>query len=189
MTERYFVRETKAEDFAEIRAIADKQLGKNYLVAADLQRILQRHTATFSLSAVERASGSVVGYCLSSSVDYKVAEQICRRDVSELHGTTLPVYIETLAVDPQHNGKGIGSQLISATMERCREHGVGALFGSAWKQRNKINVGNLLLRNGFRQLEEIPDYWLEQSIREGFICPECGNPCHCSCVLFIKNDL
>lgn len=29
-------------------------------------------------------------------------------------------------------------------------------------------------------------YEIKSDIAEGYMCPQCGNPCHCSCVVYIK---
>lgn len=42
------------------------------------------------------------------------------------------------------------------------------------------------VRSAFNFVLEIPDYWYEDSVQKGFSCPQCGNPCHCACVIFEK---
>ena len=63
---------------------------------------------------------------------------------------------------------------------------IGYIISTAWKRAGKINIGNILLRSGYNVMTEIPDYWYKDSVEKGYLCPQCGNPCHCSCVIFEK---
>jgi len=42
-----------------------------------------------------------------------------------------------------------------------------------------------LLKNNFKQLKTIPNYWFNDSKNKQYNCPECGKPpCKCAGVVF-----
>ena len=81
---------------------------------------------------------------------------------------------------------GIAGALAAEAHKRFENLGIGYIISTAWKRAGKINIGNILLRSGYNVMTEIPDYWYKDSVEKGYLCPQCGNPCHCSCVIFEK---
>ena len=95
-------------------------------------------------------------------------------------------YLATIAVSEKYRGNGIASRLIGEVHERFAHENINYIISTAWKHAGKINIGNVLERSGYHFVLEIPDYWYEDSVQKGFSCPQCGNPCHCACVIFEK---
>jgi ribosomal protein S18 acetylase RimI-like enzyme len=68
-------------------------------------------------------------------------------------------YLAVLGTDPEHQGKGLGSQLMRPVLEQCDSDGVAAYLESS-KERNI----DFYARHGFRVLEEVrllrgPSMW------------------------------
>jgi GNAT superfamily N-acetyltransferase len=81
--------------------------------------------------------------------------------IESKHPTEPHYYLGPLGVEPEWQGKGIGSELMRPVLERCDRKGVPAYL-EASTPRNRA----LYLRNGFKVLEEVnfphggPPTWL-----------------------------
>ena len=76
---------------------------------------------------------------------------------------------------------------IEDTLHLIEEKKVAIMLGFAWKSIEGVNAKRILERNGFRELMEIKKFWNDESLKENYSCPDCGNPpCVCSAIIFIK---
>lgn len=95
--------------------------------------------------------------------------------------------VKMTAVNPDFQGQRVGSMLVRDLLESMRMIGAGAYACVAWRQNNGVeNIEPLISKLGFKSKMVINDYWYEDSIKEGYICPADGNPCHCSADIWIK---
>ncbi|MFK7915232.1 MAG: GNAT family N-acetyltransferase [Pseudomonadales bacterium] len=70
--------------------------------------------------------------------------------IDEYHPKTPCWYLNMIAVDPAHQGQGLGSALMKAALARCDEDGIPAYLESS----NPRNI-SLYLRHGFEPMGEI----------------------------------
>lgn len=81
--------------------------------------------------------------------------------VQKRHPRAPHFYLFAIGVDPDHQGRGIGSGLLRAVLDRCDESGV-----SAYLEASKPDNARLYERHGFRVTEEVtmapdaPPMWL-----------------------------
>jgi putative acetyltransferase len=103
------VREERAEDVASVRRVNEEAFGR--AAEADLVDALRANgKVVLSLVAVE--GDEVVGHILFSGVDIEYAgEQYAA------------VGLAPMAVLPEFQGRGVGSQLVRAGLEQCRRAG------------------------------------------------------------------
>lgn len=181
------VRLAKISDFPSIIRIADNQLGKNYITENFLREIIDEDDSTFCLVAYNVKNSKIVGFCISKLITYSELKEITQgRDVNELKFEKTIGVIKTVAVDESAKNLGLGSMLVGESLNRMENEGVKCFASPAWKHAGIINISSILEKFGFERAMEIPKYWYESSIKEGFNCPQCGNPCHCSCVIYLK---
>ena len=177
----------KVSDFPSITRIAGNQLGKNYITKEFLSKIINEDDSTFCLVAYHLNSTKVVGFCISKQVTYDELKEITQgKDIHELKFEKKIGVVKTVAVDEHSTNLGLGSMLVSESLAIMEKQGVTCYISPAWKHAGVINIASILEKNGFERAMEIPHYWYESSIKEGFFCPQCGNPCHCSCVVYLK---
>jgi GNAT superfamily N-acetyltransferase len=71
--------------------------------------------------------------------------------MEKLHPTEEHYYLEVLGCDAAHQGKGVGSAVISSFLERCDREGLPAYLESS-------NVRNIpfYARHGFQERERVP---------------------------------
>ncbi len=183
----YKIRLAKVSDFPSITRIADNQLGKNYITEESLKEILSDDDSTFCLVAYNSQNSKVAGFCISKQISYSELKEITYgKDINELKFENHIGIIKTVAVDERSKNLGLGSMLVGESLSTMEKQGVTSFASPAWKHAGIINIASILEKCGFEHAIEIPNYWYESSIREGFNCPQCGNPCHCSCVIYIK---
>lgn len=112
------VRTEQPEDIAAIRAVILAAFGRSG--EADLVDRLRGINSTFSFVAVE--SGQIVGHIFLSPVEI---EGTCPKDLRLLG-------LAPVAVRPEYQRQGIGSQLIRHGLEVCDRAKIQAVFVLGW---------------------------------------------------------
>jgi putative acetyltransferase len=107
------IRQERAQDRAAVRAINESAFGG--VEAANLVDAL-RAAGAVTLSLVAEAGGTPVGHLLSSTVS--IAAPSCPGEA---------VALAPMAVLPERQGRGIGSQLVRAGLAALKAAGVGAV--------------------------------------------------------------
>ncbi len=182
----YSVTSLQKRDIPDICEIADKQLGDNYITESLLGEVLNETADMHCICAIDKTTSRVIAFCLYSFLDSQAAQGIAGRDILELRYAEKIGYLKTIAVREEYAGYGIGSKLVSHCLQIMNQQKTDLVISTAWKHAGITNIGNILEHYGFANRREITDYWYEDSVKEGFRCPQCGNPCHCTCVIYIK---
>lgn len=181
----YSIRHATVADFPGVIRIADEQLGEGYLTKETLEKTLDPSSRDRMLVAVHNTTGAPVSFCLYRRISHSEAKEIGRgyafRDMMFAKEIG---YVATVATKESFRKFGIGTALVERCIKEMKDEGIGCFISTAWKHAGIINIGSVLENLGFTRELEIPKYWYESSIREGYSCPQCGNPCHCSCVIY-----
>ena len=91
---------------------------------------------------------------------------------------------EAFAVEPDARGRGLGSRLVSVSLDWMRERGCGAAITLSWRSGRDGASAGVFRRLGMREGLTIERFYYEESLRDGWTCPACGGPCRCSATLF-----
>ena len=183
----YTVKKAEIADFAGVVKIADKKLGEGYLTKERLEKTLDKDLSDEMLVAVENATGKVIAFSLYKHISYAEAEALGGGNTFRpLMFSGEIGYLATVATKEGYEGLGVASTLVEKSLAQMAQKGVHTFFSTAWKHQGVINIGSILEGFGFKKEVELPKYWYESSIREGYMCPQCGNPCTCSCVIYVK---
>lgn len=153
------IRDLQSADIDEILAIADMQLGENYITVDELSRCNV-------IVAEDVELQKCVGFCLSYV------------------GQDGEAYVRTVAVSHDFSGRGIGTALVAKSVEYLKSFGAKKIMSPLWKHDGIVNSDVVFSRNGFVPVCEIPDYWYADSMAKGYSCPVCGKGCHCICVMY-----
>lgn len=94
--------------------------------------------------------------------------------------------LENVGVAPAYRHRGVAAALTEARLEWLRGKEVEFVYTFAWHTPDGIPAGPTLERAGFRALEELPDFYLEDGLRNGYACPWHGARCHCSAVFYVR---
>jgi GNAT superfamily N-acetyltransferase len=86
---------------------------------------------------------------------------------------------EAVAVDPQARRRGLGSDLLQASLRWMELRGCQEAVAVSWISGRASSAG-LFARAGFTAGLTIRDFYLEESRRDGWTCPVCLGPCRCA---------
>lgn len=137
--------------------------------------------------------GEVVGFCLGGVVGWDEFESYLLVEVDDLpeglkEAERIGV-IRTAAVQDDHQGVGIGTDLVGDCMDECLERGCEVVVGVGWKASESANVEGIMDRFGFDGVVTFEQYWHDDSVAQGYECTSCGEPpCECDAVLYTKYD-
>lgn len=93
-------------------------------------------------------------------------------------------YRKHTAVRPEFRNLGIGTLLVKSSNEMLKSL-AGCIITTVWENKKDFML-KILIKEGFKRLLSIPDFWYKSSLEMGYECPLCGNPCHCEASLLIK---
>ena len=172
-------------DIPSITEIADIELGKNYF-SSDLWSLAQNEHTIFHVA--EDSNNGIIGFCYSFIISKnKIAKKIKTNNSPSQIENTLSSVLKTIAVKEGFKRNGIGKLFTQKLINDLIERKIDSLYCVAWKSASATNIAELLHKFQFEILEEIPNYWTEESIEMKYACPECGdNGCYCSAVIYLK---
>lgn len=181
------IRGSKLTDFAQMVRILDSQLGKNYVTEDFLNEVIDDEKKTYCKVIEDMSKHQIIGVSLYAIIDYKTVQNLTQgNDIHELKYVPQIGLVKTVAIDEAYKNLGLASDLVQSILDELAEKDITCFISPAWKHAGVTNIANVLERSGFTKAIEIPNYWYESSMREKFECPQCGNPCHCSCVIYTK---
>jgi len=88
--------------------------------------------------------------------------------------------IEALAVSPGARRAGVGRRLLLDSLTWCREQGCKDAVAISWLSGVSGTSAPLFAAAGFTMGDAIPEFYLEDSLREGWSCPVCDGGCRCA---------
>ncbi len=183
----FTIQPLRNSDILEVCEIADEQLGKNYITEELLFKIKNDLDNVHCVCVTDKTTKSVIAFSIYSFISKEEALNVSSQKVTELKYAEKIGYLKTIAVKSSHMNFGIGSELVDFCIAKMCEQGVDIILSTAWKHAGIINIGGILEKSGFNKRMEIADYWTESSIKDGYQCPQCGNPCRCTCVIYTLN--
>ena len=184
----YTIREMRKTDFPFIVRIADEKLGKGYVDFPFLESLFESGEKYRCFVAEDGQEKHAIAFCIYGVLSPKEVVEVVGKevDLNDILYVNTIGYLKTLAVASNYQGYGIASDLVKHALRLMDNADCKTVFSTAWKHLGVTNIENVLLNNGFTKRDEIPNYWYEDSIEKGYSCPQCGNPCRCSCVIFSK---
>lgn len=102
--------------------------------------------------------------------------------------TAKPVgVLELAAVHEDHRRIGIATRLVELRCQWLRAAGAASAVCSAWVYPDgTVPAAGPLLANRFRHVHDVEQFWRAESIREGYDCQRCGNPCSCPAAIYLR---
>lgn len=184
------IRRAGAADIPQLLALSAGTLGEGYIETLLESRSGREKDGLFSVAIVKKKP---IGYCFAYNVASEDWGKITKGkdvrlpiDVRHAMGEGHLAIIQTIAVDPEMQGCGIGNALFEYTLDKLSKRGIKRYVSLAWKSSEGTNIEGLLVRHGFQLFAEFEQFWKEDSIEAGYECPACGHPCNCSAVLYKK---
>lgn len=184
------IRPARPDDAAAIASIYSSTLGAGYLSEEQASANLRDRTGSAAWFVAE-SDGRVVAAAdalwlsrheLTDSVmpgfEHVGAELLRLAPRARRFGL-----LENIGVLPAYRRRGFAAALTEARLEWLRGKEVEFVYTFAWHTPEGVPALATLERAGFRSLEELPDFFLEDGLRNGYTCPWHGARCHCSALL------
>ncbi len=180
------IHETDPDEIKEIQNIADSAFGKDYF---NLHSILEENNNNAFIHVAK--SNEITGFIYYTVLYRNELDTITTQSFPLKNALQEEIYglIKTEAVSPKHQKQGIGMKLFQEAISHLHKINIKVIYTVIWKQSPNIQaLEKLLMKNDFHLLLEITDYWKEDSLQKKYDCPVCGNPCHCTALIF-RNKL
>lgn len=174
-----------AGELDPVLELLDAELGRGLYGREDMERAAADPTALVLVAFINGAAvAAAIGRLqLPADVHYYAAFGETARLA---FGSGSVGSLEALAVAPAARRRGLGSELIRRRVEWFRERSCRAAVAIAWMPvTHPRGFSAPLFRElGFREGPTIPDFYREESARDGWSCPADGTPCRCPAVFF-----
>lgn len=92
-------------------------------------------------------------------------------------------FLQCIMVDDRYRRKGIASCLYNKALQILTEENTRRLHASCWKESPHPGIIPFLQRKGWKTYDIEEKYWHADSIKAGYQCTRCGQPCFCTAVL------
>ncbi len=168
------------EYFSQVLQLANQIHGDNYLDLAQLTELYQRgYKNGINASYIALDGQDVVGYRLSYAAGQWPLDQWCSLQLWPVASTKM-AYFKSVAVAPELQGQGVGSALLKASIGALSKQGAKAGLAHIWRESPGNAAERYFTKAGAKLLKIHPDRWLHLSETAGYLCPQCGERCHCS---------
>lgn len=187
------VRPARPDDAPAIAKIYSGALGDGYLSADEASANVRDRSGRAAWFVAEM-DGRVVGAANALWLLRREVPSAAPPGFGEVAGELLRLapgarrfgLLENVAVVPAYRHQGFAAALTQARLEWLREREVEFVYTFAWHTPEGIPARPTLERAGFRAVEELPDFYLEDGLRNGYACPWHGARCHCSALLCVR---
>lgn len=166
--------------FADVVVLANQVHGDNYLSLTTLMELYPRGVKEgINAGFVALSDDKVVGYRLSYAAGQWPLDQWCSVPLWPVAPPKM-AYFKSVAVAPELQGMGLGPELLKASVAALRQQGALAGLAHIWQQSPGNAAQRYFSKAGARLLKVHPDRWLHLSETANYLCPQCGNRCHCT---------
>ncbi len=190
MKNTFHIADISENEINAVHLMCNDELGEDYITKTFLKESITNNHQIVRVAITDNKE--VIGFSIAKIYsENELKEYLSNKRCHEL---ILPDLInkkigitKIVVIKDKYQKKGIGIDLLNDSLHLIEEKKVAIMLGFAWKSIEGVNAKRILERNGFRELMEIKKFWNDESLKENYSCPDCGNPpCVCSAIIFIK---
>ncbi|SCY56949.1 GNAT family N-acetyltransferase [Desulfoluna spongiiphila] len=177
--------DTKGKYTTNILDLSSRTLGVDYLTKNDFT------DQDVVFVACDKKTNKFLGFSRSKYLnESSLKKELKNKEISQFKDIVYSsqkdklVIINTVAVEPFFQGRGIGRKIVKETIQSEPLNEAEVIISTAWKGKKGVNIGGVLSSLGFVNCHEFPKFWHEESKELNYKCPDCGIPCNCSAVMF-----
>lgn len=166
------------EDYHQVIALGTLVHGKGYIDHHNLsQWVKQGLHNNINTGFVAYDNDKLVGFRLTFSANNWNIDQWCSPQLWPIAKEQV-CYFKCNTVDEHYRGYGIGSQLLSLSIQAAKQQGARAGVSHLWMQSPGNSAVKYFTKCGGQLIKAHPDKWNALS-KDGYICPICHDDCHC----------
>jgi GNAT superfamily N-acetyltransferase len=149
------------------------------------------------LAACDPSTGGVIGFATARKLGKGMLRLLLKmeeplpvpQDVAECDDVGAVGVIQSIAVDPEFQGRGMGTKLLAQSEKMISAEACSVALVPAWKYDGTVGIHGILNKAGYQEWVEIKEYWKEDCDRGAFLCPKRTGGCVCSVVFYRKTLL
>lgn len=165
--------------FAGVISLGNKVHGDNYLTNDLLADYYAKSfVGDINASWVALNQNNVVGFRLTFAHNQWQSDEWCTPSLWPATAENV-CYFKCNTVDPDMQGKGIGSELLHKSIECAKAQGADAGLAHIWLASPGNSAFKYFTKNGGQLIKKHPNKWRYASIHEGYNCPVCAEYCEC----------
>lgn len=188
------IREAVSDDAQRVCALLGQALGELYIDLDAIRRIIAEDETTSTCFVAVSPTNQLLGAVTTAVIAHDelasafpighddLPERLLVAKFNEQIGI-----VKSIAVDPKSRSRGIATQLVDRSLEWQASRGATASICVGWKSDDGCHIAGVMEVTGFDPAEDISAFWLEESKREGYLCPACGHECHCGAIIFSRS--
>lgn len=177
------------QDLPEALRIAQEAVGVGWAGEGDLRGDPRRRVV------VAESQGRILGVATAALLDAEpllaattpTARAVLRRQLGPRPAGSIILLLDLAAVAPASRRRGLYSELLADRLDWGRRAGASRAVAFGWAPTDGCHIEPAMARAGFARIARIEGHFREASVENGAICPECGNPCVCAAVLFLRS--
>lgn len=181
-----------SQHFNAIVELGNYVHGDNYLNIESVKRLYQQSWSnninaswvaidtsikSTSSHSIEKC-GLLVGFRLTIAAKNWQVDQWCTPSAWEYANSDI-CYFKCNTVDADYRGRGIGSALLTKSIQCCEQQGAKAGLAHIWLASPGNSAFRYFSACGGRLIKEHPNKWQSASIDDAYECPVCDNICTC----------
>lgn len=182
------IRRAKKKDIIKILHLACNTLGDGYISDQDLLDHLEKSYVYVALHQKK-----IIGFALCRTIpknglmtELKNNKYTLPSDLKMANRNGTIGLLQSIATDPQFQGKGVGRRLVDRCLSALERAGAKQVLSVGWKT-DTIHIGTVLSSCGFAERKTFKAFWKDESLQKQYDCPQCGTPpCECEAVLFSR---
>jgi ribosomal protein S18 acetylase RimI-like enzyme len=182
--------EMTRKDIPEALRISLKELGSDYLSEKDFEEAIDSEDI---FCIIVHEDDKVLGFAICQMFGPEKVDRMLRLPESPERDMLISKerigLFDSVSVSEKARGKGVGTVLAKACMERFQAEGIDVVTAMAWEDyTGHCNIRKILVNSmGLSPSYAIQGYWNQfVNSPEGHHCPMCGSPCKCYGRLFYK---
>ena len=190
MIKKYQISDISVNEINAVHLMCNDELGVDYITEKFLLDSINNDNQIVRIA--HNKNKEVIGFSIATIYSEKeLNEYLSDKRFDELILPDLKNkkigITKIVVIKEQFKKKGIGIDLLNDSLRLIEEKKVAIMLGFAWKSKKGVNAKRILERNGFHELIEVKKFWFDESLKENYSCPDCGNPpCVCSAIIFLK---
>lgn len=173
------VEKARNRQLKKINKLIDKYFGAGF---SSTKTIISNHH--FAFVALEESN--VIGVVLGKVVSARELQKLNKNTVDTAE--KFVGILDLIAVHKNYRNEGIGKALFEVRLKEFEKRGIREMYLFHWVREEQPKAF-IAEKFGFRAVQKIDNYWLEESLTEGYECGECGGDgCKCGCLVYVHRS-
>ncbi|MCL1142158.1 GNAT family N-acetyltransferase [Shewanella gaetbuli] len=173
------IKELTAEHFLDVLTLGEQVHGQGYMDMAELEAIYHKGIKQgINANFVIIENDQLIGFRLTYAAGNWQPDQWCTLDEWGVDASEV-CYFKSNTIAEHARGKGLGGQLLQASIDAVIKQGAKAGVSHLWQQSPNNAAVRYFTKAGGKLIKQHPQRWHQRYMGPQYVCVLCGNDCHC----------